>query len=1851
MARKIVKQTASFGVLRANPRISGNVKITVDSNKDIWLNSIDSNAEMSNEAYKGFRISPDSSFDRDLYEFFKEGSTPPQFVFGLFGEGESVPNQTTDLNTVYDFKYATGVTPLISNKYGEEFSYLAPMWLGADIPDYFVIFRVNDPIDYSYRVPVTTLTVGQTYKVTDGLDVDPLSPSYVPFTIQSDGETYSAGDIFEATDPTFQILSGSGEVIFLDPTYRLSDIENVSSHFQEKILPKASLVSTYDLRENSKIGKYLRNIRNSAGFSEDLITARFEENQLTTFNGVNYSAGVFDKSGDYLYDYYTTPETQIGFEEFITDGFRRNGIISTKLLNLEFLFDDLEAPEYTINRYFGLYVNAAEIAKFKLNGDALYRDQGASGNTPVPKRNEKGYYYQNLSYYQYNNDGVRLFLDPDYISGEIPSSEDVNISESTKLFWTLDKMGNFHSLKRDTEYGVGSPTNPSYIYGLTGTENELVLQDTRVDLSVFTGEDTSTRKQYGGVSTGEKGRAYSVIRIGGELSINNDDCFVFYNPLGLYGVPGEKYDLIRSSDLSSSIDEWGPGSYYAQDGAYYFHPFGTNEEIAQAISGIFNSFTYNSFEAFASGDEVLIRTRAQGIKENNKYGLDFYQDFQTLSRMPDSRRGLIFINEKDACDINFKQNFIGGSNYSNTRVKIKIEDANKIKVGETFLETNLGSSKVIGKYRFIDQYARDSRGQIIGIKDFETHATLEIENVTHSISFGSARKISAFENYSVPLGIFSFYGLREIDGDFWASEYGYTPTEEYYKYLDTQPGGRTKIVPGKSYFVSAGAVIDYNGSTYTGPDFFEGVSGVDSYTLITASTTAESNVYPTLSGRGLYSFYLPNQPIAPGSFDSNFYPDLDSFPGFSGIQKLNFIDDETGLETKYAQLTFGKLDSEYDYTQDNYNKDYVTLSRVSPYISKWVYRGGTDVRGNGYRLDSNIAFTPLNFSPSFFNRNQNPQYFTHEWYQLQRPPFSLPEENIHEDKSYLGGEIEISELIETNPAGRDYFVDYFTIEGEDLTSYYPGSSTIENVNLSERYTVLDYNEASGFSETLFRGAKVRIKRNYKDYTATGSQVKPFPNDRFFEDYKFSCVIVPVQNIENEIQSPVSVRVIENRQFKTITFLVEVLIEEGRTLNFEDISPEKQYIDLDYFLLYSLKDKLDKESVSSTTIPSIEVPAVGDIKLSASLNITTTPNEAGIVSSVNAGGGKIYIIPGSEYETDLREEINLVYPASIDTTTTSYSTTGGSFYGIRDIGDPTNVYTLPVPVGVGQDFIEFTGINGANYQFDFTEISLPAPQTIPTSTFLNVISGIPIYQREGGIEYWRNIMEKISFANLSFWINTNHPYVTYESYTWDPVNKTTIRTLSDFRLEFVQPSAFEQQTLIYPVLDTDKPQEVSLLDIGYDLQEIQQKSELYRYSGGYVPKFRDVLRFENVKADAPFWVIPDQFEYGVTMVDKDIDDPYYDLGDTKELSFNGVPSKEISLVRGVSYTFDVSDPSNTGYQIYFSTSLRGNNYPDDAILDGYTVFGTPGTFGSTITLTAPYNWPATVYVVTEGGKYTGNRVKIVDGIEYAYCSFGPGRDDFGIAKNLNYYKYSDAWLFKIGQDSAYNPVYPLIDETPIDRRNLSIFESSWDPGFYREYQNSSDYISIPGTKNMKEQKSFFGSKVMQTPPRINSQKQIINPESISNVLEVNIGNYPEYDILWEETETEIRGIILGDRILERYFLNDGAKDVFRKFIVPEFGFGDLSGIDDDFNEYMGQNVVPVYKISNNGTYLKKIPVSPEIDLFPIENNLADYQKTINGYSISSDVSFTKINDIRYEFRISKDPSFDYSLAFSIEIEKI
>jgi len=1845
VVKKIFKQNSSFGVLRANPKISGNVKISTDSRGDIWLNSIDSNEEMSKSQYKAFRISPDSSYNLDLYNFFNKGETPVDFVFGIKNEISPQKTQVNDPNLIYDFTYATGVEPLISDKYDEDFRYLAPLWMGGDIPEYFVIFRLSDPIDYSYSVPVSSLVIGNSYKVVQNINVDATATGYVPYSITSGSIIYNDGQTFVASSTTFSENGGVGNVILLDPLFNLSNVEDPSSHFLEKILPKATIVATYDMGESSKLGKYLRGIKNSREYSESMIDVKFEENLLTTYNGVNYQRGIFDKKGEYFYGYASDPKSQIEFEEYVTNGFQRNGIIGSKLLNLEFFFDDEQSNLFSINRYFGLYVNAIDLGKFKLDGNALYRDNGNSGNTPIPSMNNKGYYKNSEDYYQYNENGVRLFINSEDAFGFIPSSDDANVLEDTKLFYIQNKNGEFHSLKRDFDYSSSSPRPFHSSYGIPGYENQLVLQDIKVNLGDFTGGDPTTRKQYPAGQTGEKGRSHFVIRVGGQLSNTNSDSFIFYHPLGSLGIPGERYDIFLASDMSSVIDEWGPGSYYSESGAYYFHPFGTNEQIASSVAGLINAYKYNSFEAFSDGDEVAIRIKATGLSQNNLYALDFFQNFSTLTRMPDTRRGVIFFNDDDVADINSKRIFIGGSDYPKIRVKMKIEDSRKIIPGKTYVETDLGISKVSGVYRFVDQYSI-RRGEILGLKDFKTHATVELSDFTHKASFGEGL-ISAYEIYEIPTGLFSFLGLREVDMDFWSSDYGYTPTEEYYKYLDAQPDGKSLIVPGVTYFVTDGTVINYNSSVITGPDFFEGVVGVESYSLITQSSVSEVGVIPTRFTRNSPT---QNTIASPSLFDGNIYPDLDKFPGFYGVQDFKFYDDSLAITKKYDQMFFGKLDSEYEYTKDNYLKEYVLKSRIEPYITKWALNGGTDARGNGYRLNSNSAFSPLNFSPSFFRRTQDPKYFTHEWYTLQTPPEILPEENMHKDKSYGSSLFSLTDIKDADPNRRDYFVDYFVQEGEDFVSFYPNSSTIENVNLTERFTFIKFNDESGFCETLFRGARVKFKRKLENFT--GEQgAKFFTDDKFFDGYKFSCILKVIQNIDDQIQTPTKLRIIENRTFKTITFVAEVLIDELRAENLYDSSPAQMGA-LDYFLLYSLTDKLKRSDVSYSSPSFIQLPVIGDVKLSCGLNITFIPTTGGQVSNVNSGtpldNGKIYIVENPDYDVDLREEILLVYPKTTLPSTVS-STGPGSFYGIPSF---SGTYTLPWPTGVQQDVLNFRETEPA-YFFDFSAIGYTAPQDVPVPASYPTISQIPIYQVEGGLGHMKPLMEKLSFASISIQVNTENPFIEYTTCVWNEASQSTNQLPNKFNLEFSSPSLIEQNTYAIPRLDANKPSELNVQDIGYTINKISARTELYRYGGGYNPIFRDVLKFERTKTDYLLSYVPNGTTFNVKFDTKSTENDLYDLGSTKCFWIDDVEADDINLIRGNTYYFDLSDPSNVGNLLYFSDSEIGSGISGSFITYGYTSSGNPGSPSSYVSLYVGYNLPDEIFYVSAGSKYAGGKINIIDPLHYAQTSFGPHKDNFGVVKNVNYNKYSLSYIFAISQNSSYSLVYPLVNQTPIDKRDLSLFLSSWDPGFIREYVNSSNYNSLPGTRSMKESKSFFGSKIMKTPELFTQSKQNLYGTPVIDVLNQDPANFPSYEILFEETLDEIRGIVLLDRMLVRFFNENGADKIFEKIIIPEFGFGSLSTVSDDVEEYISQNIIQTYEAKELRAYVRKIPIANAATnpYGAVVANLADYEKVVNGFIPTADARFVKRTERVYEFYLTKDPSFDYSIAFSFQIGKI
>lgn len=258
-------KTSSFGLVRTNPKISGNIKVTVDANGDIWLNTIDANKVLSGSEFKKFRISQTSSFDSDLRDFV--GSVPPEVLFEV--RQDSNPESTSSsFTSQLELFYAMGAEPLVSHLYSEAYSYVAPLWLRDDIPNYFVILRVDEPLDFPYNanVPSGSIDISKPteYKIAGA-----------GYQVVYDGTLYVDGDTFTSTTSTdYLAFAGTGKVISLDENKDLNN--DIDAQFKS-ILKRAQIIKTFDLTTGSKIGQYIRNFRNSPRFPASPITVKFDD--------------------------------------------------------------------------------------------------------------------------------------------------------------------------------------------------------------------------------------------------------------------------------------------------------------------------------------------------------------------------------------------------------------------------------------------------------------------------------------------------------------------------------------------------------------------------------------------------------------------------------------------------------------------------------------------------------------------------------------------------------------------------------------------------------------------------------------------------------------------------------------------------------------------------------------------------------------------------------------------------------------------------------------------------------------------------------------------------------------------------------------------------------------------------------------------------------------------------------------------------------------------------------------------------------------------------------------------------------------------------------------------------------------------------------------------------------------------------------------------------------------------------------------------------------------------------------------------------------------------------------------
>lgn len=134
----------SSALIRTNVGLTTNVKVVVGSNYSLFLDSIVSTPELSDNRYKKFQFDKDSYLDDLLPVFFQK--TPAEIAYKIKYD-DDVDRMSTDFVNQYDDLYQFGARNITDNKfYSEEYEYFAPLYIQKNnLPKNFIIFRIDGP--------------------------------------------------------------------------------------------------------------------------------------------------------------------------------------------------------------------------------------------------------------------------------------------------------------------------------------------------------------------------------------------------------------------------------------------------------------------------------------------------------------------------------------------------------------------------------------------------------------------------------------------------------------------------------------------------------------------------------------------------------------------------------------------------------------------------------------------------------------------------------------------------------------------------------------------------------------------------------------------------------------------------------------------------------------------------------------------------------------------------------------------------------------------------------------------------------------------------------------------------------------------------------------------------------------------------------------------------------------------------------------------------------------------------------------------------------------------------------------------------------------------------------------------------------------------------------------------------------------------------------------------------------------------------------------------------------------------------------------------------------------------------
>lgn len=303
--KMIASNMESFMLLRTNPKLTGNVKLVVTEDYNLYLDTfkISENSILNKHEYRHQAISDNGDYPHDVYHIFK--FLPATEMYGIYPDSYNPHISYHKMDDQIRNLYEYGTEYNSDKLYSENMKILAPLYIGKHLPTFFAIWR-------SDRLITQDNTITNT-----------------------------------------QVL--------------------------KNLLNDAKCIKIFDLRRSTSIGKYLNNYH-------DMITKYFagscslqfieQDNDKTsvdhrqgqnTWKGAAYDKGILTDRNETTYFATKTINDeypQENYDMFLLNGFSRNKLLFPNIINLEFMFNDPEADDFSMHNYFGLYLTENDFLTF-----------------------------------------------------------------------------------------------------------------------------------------------------------------------------------------------------------------------------------------------------------------------------------------------------------------------------------------------------------------------------------------------------------------------------------------------------------------------------------------------------------------------------------------------------------------------------------------------------------------------------------------------------------------------------------------------------------------------------------------------------------------------------------------------------------------------------------------------------------------------------------------------------------------------------------------------------------------------------------------------------------------------------------------------------------------------------------------------------------------------------------------------------------------------------------------------------------------------------------------------------------------------------------------------------------------------------------------------------------------------------------------------------------------------------------------------------------------------------------------------------------------------------------------------